>query len=189
MASSIWSLSPLIGLNILAVAAGVWATLLSRYVIHAKAKPREVVAELRHVATGPSGALPGITTMLIGLALLPHWRPGGIALALAGLAWQLPFSLWQAGGSLKNGRAVHETAPNIYLPTVAGNLTAGGVLGALGWTSWGWIFVGAGLFSWITLESIVAKALWTQDNLPLKRRALVGIHFAPPAVATMAWLL
>ena len=81
-----------------------------------------------------------------------------------------------------------DTAPSLYLPTVAGNFTAAAAIGALGQPDWGWLFLGAGMFSWLALESLIVMRLWQPDGLPAPQRPLLGIQFAPPVVCGMAWL-
>ena len=80
------------------------------------------------------------------------------------------------------------TVPTVYLPTVAGNFTSAAALGALGHSDWGWLFLGAGLFSWLAIESLIIQRLWHGPALPVPQRPLLGIQFAPPAVCAMAWL-
>lgn len=81
-----------------------------------------------------------------------------------------------------------DMVPTLYLPTVAGNFTSAAALGALGCPDWGWLFLGAGLFSWLALESLVIQRLWHSTAIPAPQRPLIGIQFAPPVVCAMAWL-
>ena len=83
---------------------------------------------------------------------------------------------------------MEDIAPTIYLPAVAGNLTSAAALGSLGHPDWGWLFLGAGLFSWVALESLVIHRLCFSTETPVPQRPLVGIQFAPPVVCAMAWL-
>ena len=61
--------------------------------------------------------------------------------------------------------------------------------GALGHPDWGWLFLGAGVFSWLALESLIIQRLWHPKVMPAKQRPLLGIQFAPPVVCGMAWLM
>jgi len=71
---------------------------------------------------------------------------------------------------------------------VAGNFTSAAALGALGHADWGWLFMGAGIFSWLALESLVIQRILHPHAVPTEQRALLGIQFAPPVVCSMAWL-
>jgi tellurite resistance protein len=98
------------------------------------------------------------------------------------------FSLWHNGSLWKGGRNQSDSVPTLYLPTVAGNFTSAAALGALGYPDWSWLFLGAGMFSWLALESLIIKRLWLAQELPSMQRPLLGIQFAPPVVCAMAWL-
>jgi tellurite resistance protein len=81
------------------------------------------------------------------------------------------------------------TAPTLYLPTVAGNFSSAAALGGLEPPDWGWLFMSAGVFCWLSLESLVIQRLWQSKVLPVALRPLVGTQFAPPVVCAMAWLM
>lgn len=189
LAARLWGMPNLVGEAILLVAGAVWAWLLATMLVQAVRQPAALRAEIEHPVSGVAPALIGIATLLVGIAIVPYSWMIAASLIAAGIAWHLVFTLWHTGDSWMSGRDETETAPNIYLPTVAGNFTSGGALGALGFPEWGWLFLGAGLFSWLALESIVLRSLWMPHGAPQDRRALIGIHFAPPAVMGMAWLL
>ena len=110
-------------------------------------------------------------------------------MAAAGIGWHLAFSLWHTGALWQGGRDALDTAPTLYLPTVAGNFTSAAALGALGHADWGWLFLGAGLFSWLALESLIIQRLWQPKAMPAAQRPLLGIQFAPPVVCAMAWMI
>jgi tellurite resistance protein len=77
--------------------------------------------------------------------------------------------------------------PTLYLPTVAGNFTSAAALGALGHSDWGWLFLGAGLFSWLALESLMIQRFLNPQTIPPQQRPLWGIQFAPAVVCAMSW--
>ncbi len=186
-AAKLWAASAEVGEGLLAASTVVWLGLLVGYGVLALRDWAAVREEFAHPVQGAAPALLGISTLLVSLAVLPHARLVAEALAVAGIGWQVAFSLWHAGDSWRGGRLAADTAPNIYLPTVAGNFTAAAVLGTFGFHDWAWAFLGVGFFSWIALESIMLERLWRPDHLALDRRALIGIQFAPPAVMAMAW--
>lgn len=134
-------------------------------------------------------ALLGIATLLIVLAVARYSMIAAWLLALAGIGWHLFFALFHTGSMWRGGRDMRDTAPSLYLPTVAGNFTSAAALGALGHSDWGWLFLGAGVFSWLALESLIYQRLWQNDGTPVPQRPLIGIQFAPPVVCGMAWLM
>ncbi|WP_448097807.1 hypothetical protein [Luteibacter yeojuensis] len=58
------------------------------------------------------------------------------------------------------------TTPVIYLPSIAGNFIIAAGCGAMGYTSWGILFFGAGAFGWLALESIIVFRLFNASSLP-----------------------
>lgn len=188
VAGRLWGISSLIGTGILIAAGIVWAILIAMYLCRIVFVAAGMRAELAHPVQGSGVALISIATLLIGIALLPYSPRGGAALIGLGIAWHLTLALWHAGEGWRGDRSPDALAPNIYLPTVAGNFVSGAALGALGHPDWGWLFFGAGLFSWLALESLVLGRLW-RSELPTALRPLAGVQFAPPAVAASSWLL
>jgi tellurite resistance protein len=86
------------------------------------------------------------------------------------------------------GRSPEMTTPILYLPTVAGSFVSSIVASALGYRDWGILFFGAGLFSWLALESIVMNRLFLLEALPKPLRSTLGIQLAPPTVGCVAYL-
>jgi tellurite resistance protein len=189
VATRLWGMPGAIGETILAAAALIWAALLLGYVAQAISHPAVAREEFEHPVKGGAAALLGVSTLLMVLAVLPYSRVLAWLLAGAGLLWHLAFSLWHTGLLWKGGRDPLDDAPTLYLPTVAGNFTSAAALGALGQPDWGWLFLGAGLFSWLAIEPLIIRRLWRVEGVPAAQRPLLGIQFAPPVVCAMAWLM
>ncbi|WP_394780241.1 hypothetical protein [Undibacterium sp.] len=189
IAVRLWDVPPAIGEGILLTGGLIWAGLLAAYIVQSCRNPARALQEFRHPVLGGTAALLGISTLLIVLALVPYSPMLAWVLAVAGIAWHLMFSLWHTGTLWQGGRQSPDSVPTLYLPTVAGNFTSAAALGALGQPDFGWLFLGAGVFSWLALEPLIFQRLWHGEGLPVQQRALLGIQFAPPAVCAMAWLL
>lgn len=189
LAHRLWGAPAAIGEALLLLAAAVWASLLIAYLLQTVKKPAVAIAEFHHPVQGSTAALIGVSTLLMVLAVVPYSVPVAWALASAGIAWHLVFSLWHTGQLWQGGHKAVHTLPAIYLPTVAGNFTSAAALGALGHADWGWLFLGAGVFSWFALESLIFQRLWQAPPVPAPQRPLIGIEFAPPVVCAMAWLM
>lgn len=189
VAARLWGLPLPVGEGVLLLATLVWAALLLGYVIQAIRHPGVVCREFLHPVQGGTPALLGISTLLIALAVLPYSRTLAWSLTIAGVGWHLSFSLWHTGILWQGGRHALDTVPTLYLPTVAGNFTSAAALGGLGHPDWGWLFLGAGIFSWLALESLVLQRLWYAQAVPVAQRPLLGIQFAPPVVCAMAWMM
>lgn len=189
LASRLWGLPAAVGESVLGIATLVWAGLLLNYAWQALRHRARIREEFLHPVQGGTPALLGVSTLLIVLAVLPYSRPAALALAALGIAWHLGFSLWHVGKLWQGGRAPEDTVPTLYLPTVAGNFTSAAALGALGHADWGWLFIGAGVFSWLAIEPLIFQRLWHPEGLPSRQRPLLGIQFAPPVVCAMACLI
>ncbi len=189
VAVPLWGMPRWVGEGLLLLAALVWLALLVFYIAQAVRNPMAVRHEFQHPVQGSTPALVAVATLLIALAALPYSRSLASILTAAGICWHMGFSLWHTGSLWQGGRNALDIAPTLYLPTVAGNFTSAAALGALGYSDWGWLFLGAGVFSWLSLESLVIQRFFQPQALPLQQRPLLGIQFAPPVVCAMAWLL
>ncbi len=74
----------------------------------------------------------------------------------------------------------------LYLPTVANNFISAMACGALGYTDAGLVFLGAGVFSWLSLEPVILQRLRSSGELPTALRTSLGIQLAPALVACSA---
>jgi tellurite resistance protein len=189
VAAKLWGMPPVVGEGILLLASIIWASLLVIYVWQFWQHPEVVRQEFLHPIQGCTPALLGISTLLIVLAIAPYSTRVAYGLTFAGIGWHLMFSLWHTGSLWQGGRDSRDTLPTLYLPTVAGNFTSAAALGVLGYADWGWLFMGAGMFSWVALESLILQRLWHPTTVPVAQRPLLGIQFAPPVVCAMAWLV
>jgi tellurite resistance protein len=187
VAAHLWGVPATIGEGVLLATVLVWAGLLLGYAVQTVMDPPRTVRELRDPVAGGTAALAGIATFLVAQAVVPYSHALAWALVLLGMAWHLPFVLWHTGLMWQGRREEADTTTTVYLPTVAGNLTAAGALGALGHPDWAWLLFGAAVLSWLALEPLVVRRLWHTPTPP-GLRPLVGIQFSP-AVVTAASLL
>lgn len=185
----LWGVPAYIGEGVLLFTTLVWTCLILVYLTQSAQQPQALRAEAVHPVQGSTPALLAIATMLVAMAVLPYSRIGAWCLAVLALSGHLAFSLWHTGVLWRGGRSHLDTVPAVYLPTVAGNFTSGGLLGALGHPSWGWLFLGAGVFSWLALESLMIHRMLDASPVPAAQRPLIGIQFAPPVVCAMGCLL
>jgi tellurite resistance protein len=92
---------------------------------------------------------------------------------------------------IKESIAMNTTNGIISQPSpdaVAGSFVSSIVASALGYQDWGILFFGAGLFSWLALESIVTNRLFLLEALPKPLRSTLGIQLAPLTVGCVAYL-
>lgn len=172
-------------LSLLGVA--VWAAWLVFYAARWLNDRETVLFEVRDPTSSFFASLAPVATMIASVGLAPHCPGAAWAMALTGLVGTTLFAIWGVGGLWMGDRAFEATTPILYMPTVGGGFVAAITCAAFGMKELGLLFFGAGLLSWLTLESVVIHRLILQ-TLPVSMRASLGLHLAPPAVACVAYL-
>jgi tellurite resistance protein len=85
------------------------------------------------------------------------------------------------------GRGDEAVTPILLMPTVGGFFVGTIAAVQVAGPSLGVLFFGAGLISWLTMESVVLHRLLNRTLSP-ELRATLGIHLTPPAIACVAYL-
>jgi tellurite resistance protein len=170
------------------VAVLAWALLLLAYLGKWIWTRPQALAEFRHPIQCCFIGLVPVSTMLVALAIVPYSNVTARALFMLGAVGQLAFGVHRTGTLWKGGREPADTTAVAYLPTVAGSFVTAIVAGALGDPSLGVLFFGAGMFSWLALESVVLRRYMEVTPTPPALRPTMGIHFAPPVVGCVAYL-
>ncbi len=165
----------------------IWALLTTAFLSRLVRFPHSVMAEVRHPVMSSFVSLFPATTMLVAIGFVP-----GIA------RWPLRYSAWGRhttgvcrpadGGSLARSASGRSDNPGLYLPTVANNFISAMACGALGYNDAGLVFLGAGVFSWLSLEPVILQRLRSCGELPAVLRMSLGIQLAPALVACSARL-
>ncbi|ALB64889.1 Tellurite resistance protein TehA [Cronobacter condimenti 1330] len=187
-ASTIWPVSPVIGNSLVLLAMVVWLLLSMAFIYRAVTFWQSVAAELRHPVQSSFISLFPATTMLVAIGMTPWCRPAALVLFFAGVAAQLGYGAWQSAGLWRGSHPAEATTPGLYLPTVANNFISAMACGALGFHDAGYVFLGAGVFSWLSLEPVILQRLRSAGELPTALRTSLGIQLAPALVACNAWL-
>lgn len=187
-ASYLWGVSPLIGETIMAVAFIVWLAVSLSYTLKWCIHRDAAIEEARHPVQCCFIGLAPATTALMAVVLAPHAHTLAVIALIVGGVGHILFSVWRVGDMLQGGREVTTVTPVIYLPSVAGNFITAIAAGTLGYASWGVLFLGAGVFTWLALESVIVNRLFHAQPLPSALRPTLGIQLAPPVVAVAAWL-
>lgn len=187
-AAHLWNVPPVIGEAVMAVAFLVWAMLIASYLLKWVFHRDAALEEARHPVQCCFIGLAPASTALIGVVLAPHSHVLAMAALWVGGVTHVMFSVWRVGGMLQGHRELTSVTPVIYLPSVAGNFIVSITAGLLGHPSWGILFLGAGVFAWLALESVIVNRMFHAVALPPPLRPTLGIQLAPPVVAVTAWL-
>lgn len=166
----------------------VWAVVLVLYLLKWLLARPLALQEIGHPVQSGFVGLAGVATLLVSVAAAPYARLPAILLLVAGAGFTLGFGVWRTGGLWRGGRDPAAATPVLYLPTVAGCYVMAIACGALGFTDWGQLAFGAGLFSWLAMESVLLQRFQHGEALPPALRPTLGIQLAPPVVGALAYL-
>lgn len=187
-AVSAWQLPAAIADAIFIVAGVVWALLVLIYIAKALLAPAKLSAEIAHPVQCCFIGLAGVSTMLIAGGLVPHWHIGAYFVFVVGFLFTIAFGIWRTGGLWHGERDPGTTTAVLYLPTVAGSFVSATVLSALGHPDWGQLVFGAGLFSWLAMESVILSWMLTGPAMPAPLRPTLGVQLAPAPVGAVAYI-
>lgn len=187
-ASTLWPVSPWPGEILVTLAVVIWFLLSVAYFSRALRFPQSVLAEMRHPVMSSFVSLFPATTLLVAIGFVPWYRPLSLGLFGFGVVVQLGYAAWQSAGLWRGKHPQEATTPGLYLPTVANNFISAMACGALGFHDAGLVFLGAGVFSWLSLEPVILQRLRSAGELPGALRTSLGIQLAPALVACSAWL-
>jgi tellurite resistance protein len=183
-----WNAPAAIGEAVMGAAFAVWLTLIFLYALKWITAPEAAMEELQHPIQCCFISLVFISTMVMTFAVGPYSRDLAFLMLASGMAGHLLFSLYRTGKLWRGGRDQGATTPVLYLPSVAGNFVSAIAASNLGLQAIAPFFFGAGLFSWLAIESVLLQRLYTHETLSLPLRPTLGIQLAPPAVACLAYL-
>lgn len=187
-ASTIWPVTHWIGDGLVLLATLIWALLAMTFFTRLLRFPHSVLHEMRHPVMSSFVSLFPATTMLVAMGFVPWYRPAALTLFSIGVTIQLAYAAWQSAGLWRGQHPQEATTPGLYLPTVANNFISAMACGALGFHDAGIVFLGAGIFSWLSLEPVILQRLRSAGELPVAQRTSLGIQLAPALVACSAWL-
>jgi tellurite resistance protein len=188
IARLVWGLPGFVSEALLAAASLIWLVLIVLYTKKWLFARSEAVAELMHITLCCFVGLVGVSTMLVAGALIPYSRLIAQILFGIGAVYTLCFAVWRMGLLSMGDRDPSTTTAVLYLPGVAGSFVMANVAGALGYPDWGQYAFGAGLFSWLAIESVLLHRLYTATSLAPALRPTLGIQLAPPVVGAVAYM-
>ncbi|HEY9884349.1 MAG TPA: dicarboxylate transporter/tellurite-resistance protein TehA [Thermosynechococcaceae cyanobacterium] len=188
VAAKVWHLPAWIGEIIMLIGVAVWLVLLLLYFSKWLWAREDALAEFEHPVLCCFIGLVPVSTVLVALAIAPYSHAIAVMLFMVGALGQLIFGVYRSGQLWMGGRKPETITPILYLPTVAGGFVSAIVASVLGYREWAALFFGAGLFSWLALESIIMQRLFLLEALPKLLRPTLGIQLAPPVVGCVAYL-
>ncbi|MCI4031385.1 dicarboxylate transporter/tellurite-resistance protein TehA [Dickeya dianthicola] len=187
-AATIWPVTTIPANTLIFMAIIIWVLLMSALIVRVVRHVDSLLQEIRHPLKSSFVSLVPATSMLVAIGIAPWNYPIALGLFLIAVAIQLTYSAWQTAGLWKGKHPKEATTPGLYLPTVANNFISAMACGALGFQDVGILFLGAGIFSWLSLEPAILSRLRNLDEMSPAVRTSLGIQMAPAFVACSAWL-
>lgn len=188
LAHQVWGLPAVVGELLELVGSLVWLLLMALYIGKWIFRPEHAQQELQHPVQCCFAGLAGVTTLLVAGAANPYSHMAAAILLGIGALFSFGFATWRTGGLWEGGRDESCTTAVLYLPTVAGSFVTAAVLAALGHVDWAQLAFGAGLFSWIAIESVLVHRLFVSNAMAPALRPTLGIQLAPPTVGAVSYL-
>lgn len=184
----LWNFPPAIARDMTWAGIAVWAVLLALYAHKWLVNREAAIAEIDHPVQASFAALIPVSSLLAAMALLHDSRPVALTVLALAITGQFALGLWLYGRMWQGGRKAELITPAIYLPAVAQNFVAGTALSVFGWPHAGVLFFGAGLFSWLAIESMILSRAALLEPLPEALRPVLGIQLAPAVVGGVTWM-
>ena len=187
-ATSLWTVPAVVGEFVMAMAVVAWLFVsllyLAKWVWARDAARREWnhPVQFCFVALGP------VATMLAALAAHRYVPSTARAVFWLGASAQMTFMIYRVGTLWSGQRDPLTTTPVLYLPAVAGNFVCAIVAAAFGYKLLATLAFGAGIFSWLAMESVVLHRLLVHESIEKRLLPSLGIQLAPPAVGCVAYL-
>jgi tellurite resistance protein len=188
VAHSVWRLPAVVGESLFLTAASIWLVLLCFYAMKWLRNWEGAIEELQHPTDCSFISLIGISTLLIASGAIPYSRNLALVLFVTGALWAAAYAVWSTGAVWRTDRSHESITAALYLPTVAGSFVTGTVAAAVGFEGCAQLAFGAGLFSWLAIESVLMQRLYGVAPLPAFQRPGLGIQFAPPVVGAVTYL-
>lgn len=188
VAIRLWHLPAALGVGLTVAALVVWLVILASYGNKWLTHPDEARAEMQHPVQSSFAALGPVSSLLAAQLLQPYAHTLALTLFGVAVAAQLALGVYLHGRLWQGGRKPELVTPAIYLPTVAPSFVAGTTAAAFGFHQLGALFFGAGMLSWLAIESLILHRAAVHEPLPEAMRPMLGVQLAPPVVGGVTYL-
>ncbi|MER8491863.1 dicarboxylate transporter/tellurite-resistance protein TehA [Mesorhizobium australicum] len=188
VAHQLWATPNGIAVAVVILAMCLWAALLTLYALKLWFAPAAVRAELADPVQNCFPGLAGIGMMLTAVSVLQFSATLATVLLCIGGVVAVGFGLWHSQLIWKTAIALSDATPALYLPVAAGSFVLSIGLSTFGHTEWAQLALGAGLFSWLTIDSVLFYRLYFGEPLKNQVRSTLGVQLAPPAVCSLAYV-
>ena len=188
VAARIWPVPAGVADVLTFTALAVWVVVLAAYARKWYAQRSQARDEWQHPLQSSFTALGPVSSLLAANALLAYSHAAALVVFAIAVVAQLALGIHLHGRFWQGGRSPELTTPAVYLPAVAPSFVAATAAASFGWQQVGMLFFGAGLLSWLAIESLILHRAAVHAPLPEAQRPLLGIQVAPPVVGGVSYM-
>jgi tellurite resistance protein len=180
-ANSLWKVPYFIGetLELLAVLSFMYwlALYINKWIEHRDSAIKELNDPVQ------SSFLALIPESVILMALAVHIYSTTIAISLfwIGSLLNLIYGAYRLSRLWTKPRETEQTTPSLFLTFTASIMVNALVAGVLGYNHYGFVLLGIGTISWLTMDSVITQQLIV-GGLAVKSRNFMGIYMAPSVI-------
>lgn len=188
LASEYWQFAAIWAEWLTAAAVVVWLGLMLRLLQQVWQQPRDEWLQWFEPRQAPQLALVFVSSFLVVSCIEPWSHNLAELLFWSALPLQLALGLWWLGGVWQGRRDATTLTATSYLPTVAQNLVGATAAVQIGQYELATLLFGAGVFSWLSFESVILQRAAFGPALSLVQRPQQGVQIAPAVVAGLGYL-
>ncbi|WHP17338.1 dicarboxylate transporter/tellurite-resistance protein TehA [Cellulomonas sp. ES6] len=178
-----------VGESVVLIGCAVWCVLAAVLVYRCVTAWDGVVREWRDPGLFSFLSLVPAGGILVSVGLHPYVPVVAAVLLWLGVAGQLVFAAVRCAPLWSGTQPLEATTPGFYLPLVAANFISAIGVATVGQAQLGYLFLGAGVVSWLTLEPLITHRLRTGPEVAPRARGVIGVQLAPAFVACYAYLV
>lgn len=183
----LWGVSPLVGFWLKPAVSILWLVCLGVMLLKWLLAREAAWLELRDPGRFAFYALVPMSTLVLSVVLRSSMPRTAWGLFVVGLLVQTVIAVASTATSWRGERQLEAIDSSTLMPAVGGSFVAAAACSAQSVPDLAVLFFGAGLGSWLITESLVLQRL-ALHALPAAKRASIGIHLTPAAIASVAYL-
>ena len=176
----------IIGKVFLMVVFLIWVIFVILYIAKWYYNYKIALEEIKHPIMNNYVGLIGVTALLMSMVIFPYHAIISEVLFIVGLIFQLVYGIYFTQQKWQNSYNLNYITPALYLPTVAGSFVTALACATFQYVNLGYLFLGIGFVSWLSLESIIMNRLF-KEKLPEEFKTTLGIMMAPAAIGGAAY--
>lgn len=186
-AEQLWGIPPVASAFLMTCVSLLWVACLLVLATKWVFARQDAMLDVREPGKFAFYALVPMSTLVLSVVLRSALPGVACSLFVAGIVVQTLIAVQNTANLWRGDRQLAAIDSAVLMPAVGGCFVAASACGWHGHPDLGVLFFGAGLGSWLITESLVLQRL-ALHTLATPRRATIGIHLTPAAIASVAYL-